>query len=257
MRTPRFSIAAACSALIAAPAWARPACPTLPDNPDDLGDAELYIEFNAADEDLGVHGGLGADGWKAACLNDPDDRLILAIAPGHQLAAVGMADLFFEGREPPLDESSYDMLKAEFPEGEYRFEVTSLDGKGLIGWAEFSTVVPSMPVITTPGFVEDEAAAESSEPMAGDVVVSWEPVSTSIDGRTVAIVGYELILSPGGEDHPEGHLRTGLDIELGPKATSYSVREDLLSPRTPYEVEVLAVAEDHNQTIGIKWFMTP
>lgn len=92
---------------------------TVPDGEQvEIATAFLYVEYNAADEDIGVHGSFDDHGWTELCVFDPAGDLILRTAPEGQLGDLGIAGIFFESREPETADFSYDDLVATFPEGE-------------------------------------------------------------------------------------------------------------------------------------------
>src|SRR5687767_9068253 len=83
------------------------------------GEARLYIEHNATDEDTGVHGMFDQEGLAEGCIQTPDGEQVMLVDPTGRLDALGINQFFFESREPPNDEYSIDDLKADFPEGDY------------------------------------------------------------------------------------------------------------------------------------------
>jgi hypothetical protein len=91
-----------------------------------------------------------------------------------------MTELFFEGAEPSLDEFPLKELLALFPEGDYLFEGTTVDGETIQGTGTLSHAVPNGP-------------ADVSAELSGDsLVISWDPVTTTPPGfpkRPISIVG--------------------------------------------------------------------
>jgi len=213
--------------------------------------AKIYIEHNAADEDTGVHGIVGVNGTSETCIFDSSGQLILAVKPQGNLGDLGVADTFFESREPPNTEPGFtiDDILAKFPEGTYTITgVSSVDGQSLTGTALFTHVIPEAPVITWP---QDEVVVPSE-----NLVVSWEPVTQSIRGEVVDITGYEVIITKDVDDDPNGFSRPTLSVHLPPSQTSLTVPDEFLELGTPYELEVLAIEFSGNQTIGIIFFET-
>jgi len=70
----------------------------------EIATAKLIIEYNATDQDFGVHGAFDDDGWRILCVFDPTGRLVLRVSPDSQLRDLTMAGIFFESREPPVSE---------------------------------------------------------------------------------------------------------------------------------------------------------
>src|SRR5919108_2097560 len=69
-----------------------------------IATAKLIIEYNATDNDIGVHGAFDDQGWSKLCVFDPNGRQVLAVKPRAQLRKLSMGGIFFESREPPADE---------------------------------------------------------------------------------------------------------------------------------------------------------
>lgn len=119
-----------------------------------IATAKLIVEYNATDNDIGVHGSFDDHGWKRLCVFDPTGRPVLHVGPRGQLLDLTMAGIFFESREPPASEFSFADLRAALPEGGYTVRGESFDGTILVGSATFTHDVPAAPVITAPALDE-------------------------------------------------------------------------------------------------------
>ncbi len=219
--------------------------------------AKLIIEYNATDEDLGVHGALDADGWKTFCLFDPNGRPVVDVGPRGQLFNLGMAAVFFESREPPSAEFSFDALEAAFPEGRYTVRGESFNGRALTGEATFTHDVPAAPEIAAPELAEEPEQAEAGAgvPLEG-LVVTWDEVTETVDGGPVNITGYQVIVTNEDAEDPHGFARPVYDVHVPPSVTELSVAPEFLEADTVYELEVLALEESGNQTISVGFFKT-
>lgn len=93
-----------------------------------IATANLIIEFNSTDNDLGVHRAFDDQGWSELCVMDPTGRPILVVDPRNQLNDHTMAGIFFESREPPASEFSKADPEKAFPEGMYKVRGRSFDG---------------------------------------------------------------------------------------------------------------------------------
>jgi hypothetical protein len=221
-----------------------------------IATAKLIIEYNATDEDVGVHGAFDDDGWETLCVFDPTGRPVLEVSPRGQLLDLTMAGIFFESREPPFEEFSFADLRAAFPEGQYSVTGTSFDGTIMTGEARFTHDVPAAPVIITPSLAEEpEATGESLVPTS-DVVVTWEAVTETVDGESVEITGYEVIVTKEEHDDSHGFSRPIYDVHVPPNVRRLSVPAQFLEPDTVYELEVLALEASGNQTISVGFFRT-
>jgi hypothetical protein len=218
---------------------------------------KLFIEFNATDEDLGVHGSLDADGWKTFCFFDPNGRPVLEVGPQSELANLGMAALFFESREPATDEFSFETLATAFPEGTYTVRGEAFNGRALTGEATFTHDVPAEPEITAPELVEEPEQAEASAGVPIDgLTVSWNEVSETVDGGSVNVTGYQVVVTDEEAEDPHGFARPVYDVHVPPTVTELSIAPEFLEPDTVYELEVLALEESGNQTISVGFFKT-
>lgn len=220
-----------------------------------IADAKLYIEFMSTGVDLGVHGFFDDHGWSELCVYDPSGALVLAIKPQSQLSDLGMAGVFFESREPVIEELPFEALLAQFPEGEYTIVGTNYDGTGLTGSANFSHSVAAPPVITSPALVEEDRIEEMVHPV-GEMVVSWEPVTQTVDGAPVTIDGYEVIVTNMDDEYADSFAQPIYDVHLPPDRTSLTVPVEFFQPGTQYEIEVVAIETSGNQTINNGYFIT-
>jgi hypothetical protein len=231
--------------------------PTCPTEGAEFDDTKLYIEHNATDEDTGVHALFAAEGWTELCIATPDGERLIVADPQGPLGDLGVADLFWESREPENAEYSIDDLKADFPEGEYQVSGLDFEGNPLYGTALFTHDIPAPPTITAPAGLTDDAET------AGDLVlppeefvVEWEPVTETIDGRPVTVTAYEVIVTDDAFEDPHGFAQPIYDVHVSPDTTSLSVPAEFFAPGTVYEIEVLALEESGNQTISLGFFTT-
>jgi hypothetical protein len=213
-----------------------------------IATAKLIVEYNATDEDIGVHGAFDDQGWSKLCVYDPDGQLVLRVSPQSQLKDLTMAGIFFESREPPIDEFSFKDLKARFPEGRYNVRALSFDGKQLVGQATFTHDVPAAPTVTAP--------RDGAEVDPDDLAVRWKDVTETVDGEPVTITGYEVIITKEQHVDPHGFSRPIYDVHVPPDRNSLSVPDEFFEPGTEYELEVLALERSGNQTISVSFFTT-
>jgi hypothetical protein len=240
---------AALATVLATPIVAAP-CDTAPEGTYQLATAKLYVEDNAGDGDIGVHGAFDDHGWKELCVFSPDGDLVLHVRPDGALGSLGIAGIFFESLEPEYADFDYAALTSAFPEGDYTVRGTNWDGQGLMGAAHFTTLVPLPPTILEPA-----TAPEADEgPLPGvpvaDLTVSWEPVTASRDDRIPVIRGYQVTVVKENYEDPNGFSQPIYDIHVGPETTAVVVPAAFFDPASVYELEVLAIEESGNQTIG-------
>jgi hypothetical protein len=225
------------------------------DQKTQIATAKLIIEYNATDEDVGVHGAFDDDGWEWLCVFDPSGRPVLRVGPRNQLRDLTMAGIFFESREPPFAKFDFAELQAAFPEGRYRVRGASFDGAALVGQATFSHDVPAEPEITSPGLGPDPETPGPVVPEDG-LVVRWDPVTQTVDGGPVDVTGYEVIVTKEEHEDPNGFSQPIYDVHVGPDVHQLPVPDEFLEPGTAYELEVLALEVSGNQTISVRFFQT-
>lgn len=216
--------------------------------------AKLLIEYNSTDGDIGVHGAFDDDGWKTLCVFDPAGGPVLVVRPQNQLRRLSMAGIFFESREPPVDEFSFADLQQRFPEGEYDVRGRTFDGKQLVGTAVFTHDVPAPPVITAPVIHPGPNRAERDPISERGLVVRWDRVTETTDGRPVDITGYEVIVTDERFEDPNGFSRPIYDVHVPPTVRSLPVPRRFLEAGRVYELEVLALEASGNQTISVGFF---
>ena len=193
-------------------------------------DANLFIETNATDKDIGLQLFADAEAWDSFKLFDPDGRMLMQRASTEgRLHGWGLTEFFWETEEPEFSEVSVKQFKKRFPAGTYTFRGETVDGRRLAGSDRLSHLIPDGPVVTSPtkGQVLDRE----------NVVVSWEPVTKPAG---VKIASYEVIIEQGGRS---------LDMRLPPEVTSVSVPPEFLTPGVKALGEVLAKEKSGNQTI--------
>jgi hypothetical protein len=208
--------------------------------PIPFAEARLIVEFNSTDEDIGVQFFLDVDTWKTVrILNPRGQQIFEASTKANLLRQGGATELFVESDEPTLDELSLEEFFALFPEGTYQFTGRTPDGQRLEGKSVFTHDIPAGPQIVMPQSGDEECAQNVPMP----VVIAWNDVTTSIEGKPLEIAEYEVIV---GENV--------FDVRL--EGTMVTVPSELLKPGTEYEFEILAIAEGGNQTITETCFVT-
>jgi hypothetical protein len=213
-----------------------------------IATAKLIVEYNATDDDVGVHGAFDDHGWSKLCVYDPNGRPVLKVGPQAQLKDLTMAGIFFESREPPIDEFSFEDLKAKFPEGRYKVRGLNFDGTQLVGQAKFTHDVPAAPTVSEP--------MDGAEVDPNHVTVKWEDVTRTVDGDRLTITGYEVIITKEQHDDPHGFSKPIYDVHVPADRNSLSVPAEFFEPNTLYELEVLALETSGNQTISVSFFKT-
>jgi len=190
---------------------------TAKEPPEPFDDARLEIEFNATDGDAGVQVFADAEEWREFEIFRPDGRRILNIKAKGVLRDFGLSELFSESSEPPFTELPFDEFKELFPEGDYRFEGTTIDGRDLESEVPFSHAI-----LDAPTFVQPQ---DGGTLPADDAVIRWNAVAGAVD--------YEVIVTRDDEERV-------LDVTLSPEDTSLTVPPEFLDTGREYQIEVHA-----------------
>ena len=213
-----------------------------------LPSTKLFIEHNSTDEDTGVHGLFDGADWKRLLIFDPRGRLIFEVEPNAQLRTQSISGIFFESAEPPNEDVPIEEIFRRFPEGRYQVEGCTKDGRRLKGSALFTHDIPAGPVVTFP---QDGGVVSAS-----NLTITWNHVTTTLDGRPLRRTGYEIIVTKDAADDPNGFSLPVFDVHVLPSVTSLTVSTQFLEPNTSYELEVLALEFSGNQTITVLHFET-
>jgi hypothetical protein len=203
-------------------------------------EAEIFFEFNSTDLDLGVQIFFDAEGWEYVEVSGPDGTIFVVLNDG-SLKEIGSTEVFTESEEPPLDEGDLEgsiaAFLALFPEGEYQFSGTTVEGDRLVGTATLTHDLP--------------AAVDLD--LSVYPTISWSD-SSGIDDPE--IVGYqvvnELVVKENGEERVYE-----FSVDLPASATQVTVPDEFVELADgyakgqilEYKVEVIAIEESGNKTI--------
>jgi len=208
----------------------------------ELEEAKLIVEHNATARDTGFQGFVDGEPWSHLTLVGPDGKKVVDVRARNELASTGLTELFFETDEPPNDEVPVEEMLARLPEGEYDFVATLPEGGVEVGSATLSHAIPNGPAILSP--------RDGSEICAdADLQFRWSPVTTSILGESITVTHYEVIVEVAGQERGAGFGAESFDVHVPASTTALRVPREFLRPGTDYVYEVLAIAENGNQTL--------
>jgi len=224
---------------------------TTPEDPTPrLKVAKLLIEHNATDEDTGFQGFVDGDPWNSLTVRGPDSTIHLTARPEGTLVNFGLTELFFETSEPENAVVPIPTVLARLPAGTYTFTGDMVGGGQTSMTATLTHRIPAGPVLLSP-------ADGATNVDASNVVVSWSPVTTDIDGAPIQIVGYQVIVEEDVEPQfPQGFARSHFSIHLPATATSVTIPLEFMEGGADYKYEVLAIEVGGNQTLASAEFST-
>jgi hypothetical protein len=211
----------------------------------DFSLAQIRIELNATDGDVGLQIQLDGEPWHNIEVTGPTGRVLRVDATGNLLLQ-GLTELFNESAEPPFSEFPLADFLARFPAGSYQFVGQAVDGSTLVGTAALTHAMPAGPEIVSPG--EDEVL-DTRFP----VVIEWDEVTTLFPGSSGALnmAGYDVVV-----DRVEPLPKQRFTIELSASARKVTVPAEFIQRSALYQVEVLAKEAGGNQTITVLGFKT-
>jgi len=163
-------------------------------------EAQIYLELNDTDGDLGIHGLIDGDAWKRLKIFDPNENVLMSAWIRGRLRQQGMTEFFFESAEPTFDELPPARFFRRFPEGTYEIEGVTLDGEEIEGEAELSHVMAAPPGnIRVNGIpAAENCDADDLPAVSGRVKLDWNAVTMShptigTPGVPVKVLQYEVV----------------------------------------------------------------
>ena len=213
------------------------------DPPPAFTEAEIFLELNNTDGDLGIHGSVDGGPWASLEIEGPNDRPLLGIVSRGRLRAQGMTQLFFESAEPTFDELAPSEFFRRFPEGKYEIEGHTQDGRTFEATAVLSHVLAAPPKIAVSGTPAAEECEVSVPLVATPVVIDWDPVTTSHPeiGKSgaVQISRYQVFVEREG---------VKLSLDLPPSVTEFRVPSGVIALGAQFKFEVIARTRTGNNT---------
>lgn len=195
----------------------------------ELKDAEIYVVYNATDEDAQIIIAGGSEGGlKKISIVGPRGEVDFD-ADFSQRPNIGQADFQFDSTEPSLGK-----LKRAYPSGAYRFSATTIAGCTLSSRVRLSYALLDAPVIVFP------AESSTGVPAAGFTAM-WEEIP---DAETVHVAV---------EVEADG---TSIEVDLAGDATSFDVPAGFLKRGVLYTMDVIGIAENGNHTVADVQFTT-
>lgn len=211
----------------------------------EFSEAELYVELNNTDGDLGIHGSIDGGAYSRLKIEGPNGRPIYSVRASGTLARQGLTQLFFESAEPRFDELPPEEFFRRFPEGAYEIRAVSLAGEEIKATVEFSHVLAA-PVgnVTINGVAAAENCDAVPLPAVGaPVVIDWDPVTQSHPeiGKSgpVEIVRYQFFVEREG---------VKIAVDLPPTVTRFQVPAEIFALGDPFKFEIIARTATGNNT---------
>ena len=248
-------------------------------NEEPFGAAVIIIELTDNDIELQVF--ADAFDWTRLQIFDPRERLIFDTKARGRLRRQGGLSEITWASEPSHylnDEDNYDEEVEDFlsrwPEGYYEFEGERVDGLGpLDSEAYLSHVLAALPEVRLPGATDVTENEDGDEialvPFNHRLTIAWDPITEQYTGEdgtlepagdgTVTIIEYQVIVNQEtpSRDEPwiDGDTRRAL-INLPAEVNEIMIPPEVLEPGATYEIEILAIEQSGNASIGVLPFAT-
>lgn len=216
-----------------------------------LKQAKIIIEHNATDNDTGFQAFIDADGWERLEIIGPNGVVAEFQGKG-TVNGLGLTELFFETTEPENAKLPLAQVLEMLPAGKYEFRTlySALGGSegSVSGIATLTHKIPAGVTLVSP--------KEGETVPPGELAVSWTPSERALDGSTVNIIAYQLIIEKDEDPHPKMIGKRGLSMYLPASVTAMTIPAEFFEPGTGYLWEVLAIEEGGNQTLQSGTFST-
>jgi hypothetical protein len=205
--------------------------------------AQLFVELNDTDEDLGLHAEIDGGTWTQLEIEDSRERPLLGIFSTGRLRTQGLTQLAFESAEPTFEELDPATFFRRFPEGVYEIEALAQGGGTFESKVRLSHVLAAPVEPTVNGLTTAPCDAPVLPEVVGPVVIDWEPVTTSHPevGKTgpVTISRYQFFVQQGD---------TKLSLDLLPTVTEFEIPTSITAAGGIWKFEIIARTSTGNNT---------
>lgn len=217
----------------------------------EFSEAELFVELNNTDEDLGIHASIDGGPYRVLEIEDPNGVTILRLTAQGRLAKQEVTQFFMESAEPTFDELAPKKFFSRFPQGVYEISGTTQQGDEFEATVEFSHVLAA-PVgnIKVNGIPAAENCDSDPLPLVSQpVIIDWAPVTTSHpdigEAGPVEIARYQFFVE-------QGDLKFSADLPPDPVAgTRFRVPAKIFAvgdKNEPFKFEIIARTATGNNT---------
>lgn len=200
-------------------------------------EAEIFLEENSTDGDLGLHFKVDGEGWRRLVITGPKRRRLVDVRVGGSLGhVIGLTEIFSESAEPGFDELPREDFLSLFPPGKYRFYGRTVDGLRMRGRTRLTHVLPAPAVLSEP---EEDDEVDADE----DLEIEWQTVADPNPPRNM-VEFYEVVVE---KDEDDERLRV-FSVHMLPTDTNVICPAEFLEPGKDYKVEVIVQETSGNRT---------
>jgi hypothetical protein len=149
----------------------------------ELDKANVFIEYNSTDGDQGIQFFWDSEGFEVMRVFNEENELVLVVNPKFTVEEQGLTETSIESVEPDQEEQTLEEFLELFPEGTYKFRGRSTaneqgDRERIRGEAEF-----------THDILQPVVFKKIKLP-----VIEWDEPLEDLDGESLEVVGYELVV---------------------------------------------------------------
>jgi len=205
--------------------------------------ADLFVELNDTDEDLGLHAEIDGGTWTSLDIDGPGDIPLLGIVSKGRLRSQGLTQLAFESAEPTFEEFAPEDFFQRFPEGVYDIEAVAQGGGTFKSRVRLSHVLAAPAEATVSGLAAAEDCDATLPEVVAPVVIDWDDVTESHPevGKAgpVTISRYQFFLEQGAMK---------LSLDLPPTVTEFEIPASLTAAGGVFKFEIIARTSTGNNT---------
>lgn len=205
--------------------------------------AELFVELNDTDGDLGLHSAIDGGTWTLLEVDGPRNLPLLGIVSTGKLCRQGLTQLAFESQEPTFDQLDPAAFFRRFPEGVYTIQALAQGGGLFRNRVRLSHVMAAPARATVNGQPAVPCDAPVLPIVTSPVLVDWDPVTEHHPeiGKhgPVTISRYQFFVQQGD---------TKLSMDLLPTVTAFEIPTSLTSAGGEWKFEIIARTSTNNNT---------
>jgi len=204
--------------------------------------AELFLEQNNTDGDLGLHFNIDGEGWRRPRLKGPNPNgnkqkeLLNILVRGKLGNVIGLTQLRCESAEPPFDELPRDEFLSLFPEGEYTFFGKTVDRIRMKSMTTLTHIMPGEVELVSP---EEDGEVPADE----DLVIEWATLDDPAPPENL-IEFYEVVV----EKDQDGEFHRVFSVHMLPTDSTLRCPAEFLEAGKDYKVEIIAQETSGNRS---------
>jgi len=218
-----------------------------------FAEAQVLVQLNDADGDLGFHARIDGDAWKRLTIESPSGKTLLKVNLRGSLRRQGLTEFAFESAEPTFDVLPPSVFFDRFPEGEYEIEGVGVDGAEIESVSTLSHLIPAAPTNLSVSGVPAPPDCDGALPIVSDpIVIAWDPVFSSHAelGRPgdIEVESYEIAVEGETVDY---------SVNVPADQTELVLASGAIPPGEEVKYQILVREAEGNETSNESCFIAP